>query len=62
MKQYIGDGVYCDYDGYSFVLTTEDGISVTNTIVLEPNVYDALERYVIRLRIQMRLDEIGVGD
>ena len=35
-KVYLGDGAYVDFDGYALVLTTEDGISVTNTVVLEP--------------------------
>lgn len=45
-KQYIGDGVYVDFDGFSLILTTENGISVTNTIVLEPDVWRALIEYV----------------
>lgn len=48
-KAYIGDGVYIDFDGYGIVLTTEDGVSVTNTIVLEPYVYRALTEYVEHL-------------
>ena len=44
-KQYIGDGVYVAFDGYAIVLTTENGIDVTNTIVLEPEVFAALLRY-----------------
>lgn len=49
MKTYIGDGVYVDYDGYMLVLTTEDGVSVTNTIYLEPTVYRGLLNYVGKL-------------
>ena len=45
-KRYIGDGVYVDFDGFSLWLTTEDGISVTNRICLEPQVYAALTQYV----------------
>lgn len=46
-KQYIGDAVYADIeaDG-SITLTTESGINITNRIVLEPQVYDALLRWV----------------
>ena len=49
-KLYIGDGVYVAFDGYGLTLTTENGISVTNTIYLEPNVYGELTRYVLALR------------
>lgn len=46
-KQYIGDGVYVDFDGFALTLTTEDGISASrNRIVLEPSVYSALTQYV----------------
>lgn len=34
-KQYIGDGVYAEFDGWALLLTTENGIEATNTIVLE---------------------------
>lgn len=50
MKSYLGDGVYVDFDGFSLVLTTENGIEVTNTIVLEPEVYSELTRYVAELK------------
>lgn len=45
-KTYIGDGVYVDWDGYHLVLTTEDGISATNTICLEPAVQIKLVEYI----------------
>lgn len=48
-KEYLGDAVYVDFDGYHVVLTTEDGICVTNTIALEPAVIAALTRYFTRL-------------
>lgn len=47
-KDYLGDGVYVDIQNDMLKLTTEDGISVLNTIYLEPFVYDALVRYVQR--------------
>lgn len=51
MKQYIGDSVYVDLDGLCIVLTTENGYpsDPSNRIVLEPEVYEALVRYVDRL-------------
>lgn len=35
IKFYLGDGVYAETDGIVVMLTTENGISVTNKIVLE---------------------------
>lgn len=49
-KRYLGDGAYVDFDGYALVLTAEDGIRATNTIVLEPEVYAALVAYVADLK------------
>jgi hypothetical protein len=48
-KQYLGDAVYADFDGYHVVLTTEDGIRATNRICLDPDVLKALDRYVAEL-------------
>ena len=49
-KEYLGDSVYVEYDGWSLVLTTENGYhdDPRNRIVLEPEVYAALARYVER--------------
>lgn len=46
---YLGDGVYADYDGYSVFLTTENGIQVLNTIVLEPEIMAALNHFYERV-------------
>lgn len=46
MKRYIGDGVYAEFDGYSIVLTTENGVSVSNRIVLEPEVMHAFRAFL----------------
>ncbi len=48
-KQYLGDGVYVDRDDRGLILTAEDGIQATDTIVLESEVWVALVRYVERL-------------
>lgn len=46
-KVYLGDGAYADLnDADQLVLTTEDGISTTNTIYLEPEVWSALCDYM----------------
>lgn len=47
VKFYLGDAVYADTDEYGrLVLTTEDGVSVSNRIVLEPEVEDCLLSYI----------------
>lgn len=47
-KIYLGDGVYAEDNGYEIVLTTENGISIQNRIVLEPAVMAALHRFYTR--------------
>ena len=48
-KVYVGDGVYArlDYAGY-IVLTTENGISVTNEVRLEQEVWESLVSFKAR--------------
>lgn len=45
-KQYLGDAVYAEDDGYSLILTTSNGRNDTNTILLDPEVWRALCLYV----------------
>ena len=46
MKDYLGDGVYVDVEFDQLILTTEDGECVLNEIIIEPEVWYALVRYV----------------
>lgn len=48
-KRYLGDAVYASFDGRHIWLRTHNGISATNEIALEPDVYVALTRYATRL-------------
>jgi len=52
MKRYLGDSVYCEFDGFAIILTTENGYDddPRNRIVLEPEVYTALLEFVKRLK------------
>ncbi len=59
-KTYIGDAVYVYDDGYGVVLTTEDGRSVTNRIVLEPEVWENLAGYVARLKTALAQQQFAV--
>lgn len=45
-KQYLGDSVYVEYDGYGVWLTTENGFGPTNKIYLEPGSVEALKSLV----------------
>ena len=49
-KVYLGDGCYLEFDGFALILTTENGIEVTNRIVLEPEVWEAMAMYATRLK------------
>lgn len=48
-KEYLGDGVYAEHDGYAVVLTTSNGIEQTNRIFLEPEVIRELKKYLSSL-------------
>ena len=47
-KFYLGDAVYAQLTPWGLILTTEDGISPTNEIILEPQVWAELIAYVER--------------
>ncbi len=50
-KRHLGDGVYANLDFHGrTVLTTENGLEVTNIVVLEPEVWRALEKWIEELR------------
>lgn len=47
IKTYLGDGAYAEVDRYGdLVLTTEDGISVQNRVVLGPHEWTLLRRFM----------------
>ncbi len=49
-KRYLGDAVYVRHDGFGIVLTTEDGIRATNTIVMEPSVIHNFEEWIAEVK------------
>jgi hypothetical protein len=55
-KQYIGDGVYVKYNNYEIILTTKNGIAITNTIVLEAEVLNNLNEY---LKVMFQTNQLG---
>ena len=50
LKDYLGDSVYAEFDGYGITLTTDNGHGPSNTIYLEPEVIEALNRFKERTR------------
>ena len=46
MKQYLGDGVYVEFDGYCIWLLANDPDSPSDRICLEPTVFNALIEFV----------------
>lgn len=49
-KQYIGDGVYVQPDTFDgVILTTSDGVKVTNVVYMERAVVEAFLQYVKEL-------------
>ena len=49
LAEYLGDGLYCDFDGWHIVLYASNGTVTTNTVYLAPDVLQAFESYVKRL-------------
>lgn len=41
-REYLGDSVYAESDGYGIILTTNNGMGASNTIYLEPEVMSKL--------------------
>jgi len=56
-KLYLGDSVYVDYDGFAFVLTTENGGDPSNEIVLEPSVFENLKMYAERIQMALETEK-----
>lgn len=54
-KIYLGDSVYARLDGGGrIVLTTENGAGPSNTIIMEPEVYQNLFQYVTQIGMKER--------
>jgi hypothetical protein len=57
-KEYLGDSVYIDLDDCGgIVLTTENGIGPTNTIIMEPEVVRQLIRWAKRMQAENKLSD-----
>lgn len=63
-KEYLGDGVYLDFDGFHIVLTAEDGVSAAITIYLEPEFPERIVKYRDRIyeRIKNERDSKKINE
>jgi hypothetical protein len=50
VKDYIGDGVYVEYDGFGIVLNANDATNPTDSIYLEPEVCSRRIRFIQRVQ------------
>ena len=50
---YLGDGLYAEFDGFQFRLYASDGISVTNEVFLEPEVMRAFIAFAKRVGMKL---------
>ena len=49
-QDYLGDGVYVDFDGHHIVMTANGiGPAATDTIHLDPDVVESFSKYLGRL-------------
>jgi hypothetical protein len=47
MKKYLGDSVYCEFDGDCVILSTENEFGKTNNVIrFDSSTYTALLRFV----------------
>jgi hypothetical protein len=52
MAEYLGDGLYVEFDGFQFRLYASNGIHVTNEVYLEPSVLAAFLNFINRCKEQ----------
>jgi len=47
-RTYLGDGLYCDDEGYALKVFASNGIETTNTVWIEPDMLTALIAFARR--------------
>ena len=55
-KIYLGDSVYGDFSSGQVILTTENGMGSSNTIILEPEVVVALVEWLAAIGRERNAD------
>lgn len=61
LEQYLGDGLYVTFDGYQLEVFASNGISTSNVIYMEPEVFAALLSYVKHLGERIDKVELNFG-
>jgi len=61
IQDYLGDGVYIEFDGYNIILKANHHITPTDIIYLEPNVLANLLSFIKDLENYNR-SELRKGD
>ena len=62
-KDYLGDSVYIEFNGYAIVLTTENGPEgPSNKIYMEPEVIEAMMRFLDRLKEAQKQPSITISN
>ena len=54
MEDYLGDGVYAEFDGYAITLKANDNKFPTDEIYLEPEIFMALIRFKNRCEKEIK--------
>jgi hypothetical protein len=49
-REYLGDGLYAEFDGWQIRIFAHNGVNSTNVVFLEPDVLAAFLRYVEKLK------------
>ena len=50
-RDYIGDGVYVEYDGFGIIANANDCDNPTDSVYFEPSVVEAFIRFAKRMGI-----------
>jgi hypothetical protein len=51
-EDYLGDGVYCSFDGFQVWIWTSNGITSSEKIALDSDTLNALVKYNLRVRTE----------
>lgn len=49
-ESYLGDGLYVSFDGYQIALKANHHLYPTDTVYLDPSVYENLVKFVEKLK------------